>query len=120
MLKVKKRTKEELLRKKANLDAEIKEITDEELRLLEEHKKKEQEYKSALTTFTYKAGYLNQNKDAITRLGTFISMCSRSNPQTTNYREVAKACRCEGLIDFLEGILEPKLEMPKKKNFDLE
>ena len=120
MLKAKKRTKEELLKAKEKLDAEIKEITDEEIRLLEEHKRKESEYKSALTTFTYKAGYLNQNKDAITRLGTFMSMCSGKNPQTTNYRKIAEACRCEGLIDFLEGILEPKLEMPKKKDFDLE
>lgn len=116
---IRKNKKEELLRKKAKLDAEIKEITDEELKLLEEHKRKEADYKSALTTFTYKAGYLNQNKDAITRLGTFISICGRSNPQTTDYKKVAKECRCEGLIDFLEGILEPKLEMPKEKDFDL-
>ena len=38
MLKAKKKTKEELLKEKAKLDAEIKEITNEELRELEEIK----------------------------------------------------------------------------------
>jgi hypothetical protein len=116
----KKKKKEELLRKKAKLDAEIKEITDQEIQELQEIKANESRYRSALSDFKYRAGFFNTNKPAIQRLGTFISMCTGANPQTTDYKKIAKACKVENLVGHLEEILEPPEKMPDRVKFRLD
>ncbi len=114
-----KKSKAELLNEKAKLDKEIQEITNEEIRILQEHKEKETKYKSALAEFTNRAGYLNTNKDALTRICSFIANVGKSNPMTTNYKALEKAYNVEGLGDFLETILKPSEKMPQRKDFDL-
>ena len=119
MLK-RKKSKEELLNEKAKLEAEIKEITDQELQELQDIKANESKYRSALSDFKYKASYFNTNKTAIQRLGTFISICTGTNPQTTDYEKLAKACRVENLVGHLEEILEAPEKMPDREKYGLD